>query len=107
MVIAATPLPETRLLRDRASAKKWLEDEEEIWQKNLNLLREERGEEGCAYGPAKEKHVNKSAIGFWIFPIEAVGPFPKTEDEPKRPKGMRVLDMTNDWPELGLFDLST
>lgn len=96
-------IPSAGEITDRETAEKWLREEDTIWCDGLATLADDNSDN--AYGPAEEKDLSRSAVGFWIFPIEAVGPFPRNGEENTSSKGMRVLDMTKHWPELGLLDI--
>ncbi|KAH8171431.1 hypothetical protein LIA77_08198 [Sarocladium implicatum] len=95
--------PGSRSLTDRESVQKYLPEEEESWQGGFKQLADEGTE--VTYGPAKEQNTSKTAAGFWMFPIEALGPFPKEGEDPRKLRGMKVVDMSEHWPELALFNI--
>ena len=48
----------------------------------------------------------KPAFGFWLFPMEAMGPLQEEgvpENEGFRQRGKAILDLTKHWPELALL----
>lgn len=98
-------------ISDRESAAGWLQKEEERWTTSreryairvpskAHTLRKE--------SPEELERVPRPAIGFWLFPLEAMGLMPSEEEtvdgygngSPWRSK--RVLDMRRYWPELCL-----
>ena len=95
--------PGLESLTDRESVQKYLPKEEESWQAGFKQLAEEGRE--ASYGPAKEQDTSKTAAGFWMFPIEALGSFPEEGEDRRRLRGMKVLDMSEHWPELALFNI--
>ncbi|KAI0855123.1 hypothetical protein F4860DRAFT_497356 [Xylaria cubensis] len=98
----------------RDSATEWLQDEDESWEQGqqrhaAGIVR--RGGTVPVESPGELEHVPRPAIGFWLFPIEAIGPHPGPESlidpehfgfgwEPKR-----VVDMREHWPELCLTSM--
>jgi len=50
----------------------------------------------------------KPAFGFWLFPLEALGPLPKegtSVDWGIHFRAKRMVDMSEHWPELALVSL--
>ncbi|KAI0528202.1 hypothetical protein F5B22DRAFT_584156 [Xylaria bambusicola] len=100
-----------KTISDRESAAEWLQKEEERWI---------RGQERCANrilarggripveSTEELERAPRPAIGFWLFPIEAMGPMPTPEEtvdefgEGYSWKPKRLLDMRQYWPELCL-----
>ncbi|KAI1740155.1 hypothetical protein F4680DRAFT_419826 [Xylaria scruposa] len=101
-------------ISDRDTAAEWLKDEDQRWEQGqqrhaAGILR--RGGKVPVESPEELEHVPRPAIGFWLFPIEAIGPLPGPESlinpeeftfrwEPKR-----VVDMREHWPELCLTSM--
>ncbi|KAI0546579.1 hypothetical protein F4679DRAFT_557227 [Xylaria curta] len=101
-------------ISDRDTAAEWLQDEDQGWEQGqqrhaAGILR--RGGKVPVESPEELEHVPRPAIGFWLFPIEAIGPHPGPESlinpgeftygwEPKR-----VVDMREHWPELCLTSM--
>ncbi|KAI1316786.1 hypothetical protein F5Y16DRAFT_420157 [Xylariaceae sp. FL0255] len=84
---------------DRQSASDWLQQEEEFLFKGVKIPIESAGELERAPRPA---------IGFWLFPMEALGPVPSSQlsdDSQVRWESKRIIDMGRHWPELCLTHL--
>ncbi|KAI0465978.1 hypothetical protein F4859DRAFT_338807 [Xylaria cf. heliscus] len=101
-------------ISDRDSAAEWLRQEEERWivgqeRHATSILR--RGGKLPVESPEELEHVPRPAIGFWLFPIEALGPMPDqlallNLDEHRAPwESKRVVDMRQHWPELCLASM--
>ncbi|KAI0164579.1 hypothetical protein GGR57DRAFT_204416 [Xylariaceae sp. FL1272] len=101
---------------DRDSALEQLRSDEKYWiQGTENSATEIVGNGGQVpvESPEEIDQAPKPAIGFWLFPIEALGPIP----EPKEPstadqsvinwnsRTKEFRDMRNHWPELCLTQL--
>lgn len=85
----------------RASAEAWLREEDDAWEaEGVPFARSRK------IPPEDMTNAVKPAFGFWLFPIEAFGPF--TEDgEPDYVRapivpGTLPRDVTGYWPELAL-----
>ena len=100
-------------ISDSSSAKTWLQKEDDRWNgrtpddgflKNIKVK--------WPVGAEDEKYINEDlekavrpAFGFWLFPVEALGPGDGKgllEDEGSRLSPKTFLDMTDYWPELAL-----
>ncbi|KAK4696812.1 hypothetical protein P7C71_g1171, partial [Lecanoromycetidae sp. Uapishka_2] len=101
-------------ISDRESAKQWLQQDEDLWN---GLAPKEEGwpdlkwPVGAEHEDWKNEDLEKAvrpAFGFWLFPLEALGPL-REEGVPKnkgfRSRGKVILDMTDYWPELALTSL--
>jgi hypothetical protein len=99
---------------DRDSAAEWLRQEEERWAAGqerhaASILR--RGGKLPVENPEDLEHAPRPAIGFWLFPIEALGPMPGPEvllnphDNGFTWESKRVVDMRQHWPELCLASM--
>ncbi|KAF6226533.1 hypothetical protein HO133_009399 [Letharia lupina] len=101
---------------DRTSAKTWLQKEDDQWNgrapddgflKN-NEVKWPVGAEDEKYRNEDLEQAVRPAFGFWLFPVEALGPIDGKgllEDERSRPRGKTFLNMTEHWPELALSSL--
>lgn len=104
--------PAKEKIRDRANAEEWLREEwDKCWLAGLDEVSiikayKPRIKELRSAAELERISSTKNAIGFWLFPVEALGPLPPDEEEhaDSSPfqQGKRVLDMSAYWPELGL-----
>ncbi|RYC59633.1 hypothetical protein CHU98_g6575 [Xylaria longipes] len=101
-------------ISDRDSAAEWLREEEERWvagqeRHAASILR--RGGKLPVESPEELERVPRPAIGFWLFPMEALGPIPgpealmNPEDHGFSWESKRVVDMRQHWPELCLASM--
>ncbi|KAI0412977.1 hypothetical protein F5X98DRAFT_353385 [Xylaria grammica] len=101
-------------ITDRESAAEWLCKEDERWARGQErhasmILR--RGGKLPIESPEELERVPRPAIGFWLFPVEALGPMPGLEggfDEYHNSsvwRAKRVVDMRQHWPELCLASM--
>ncbi|KAI0456405.1 hypothetical protein F5B21DRAFT_467638 [Xylaria acuta] len=101
-------------ISDRHSAAEWLQKEEERWvggqeRHAASILR--RGGKLPVESPEELECAPRPAIGFWLFPIEALGPIPgpesllNPEDHSFPWESKRVVDMRQHWPELCLASM--
>ncbi|KAI1749479.1 hypothetical protein F4782DRAFT_513333 [Xylaria castorea] len=101
-------------ISDRDSAAEWLRQEEERWvcgqeRHSASILR--RGGKLPVESPEELGRAPRPAIGFWLFPIEALGPVPGPEalSNPQEHgfswESKRVVDMRQHWPELCLASM--
>lgn len=118
--------PGTNNIFDRKSAMEWLKREDDEWTGQWRL--DERLENGnwalryweftdrfskCQVGALHEKYRNenlekavKPAIGFWLFPLEVLGPVPESGvPEAEWTRWPDLCDATGHWPELALQSL--
>ena len=103
-------------ISDQVSARAWLEKQEDQWngQGPRDAFLPEDVQAKWPVGAQHEKYRNEDlenavrpAFGFWLFPLEALGRIGGDGllvDE-TRPRGERLRDMTEHWPELGLSSL--
>ncbi|KAJ2991024.1 hypothetical protein NUW58_g2675 [Xylaria curta] len=102
-------------ISDRDSAAEWLQQEEERWiagqeRHAASILR--RGGKLPVESPEELERVPRPAIGFWLFPIEALGPIPGSDallnphDNGSSWESKRVVDMRHHWPELCLASMA-
>lgn len=97
---------------DRQSAERAIEYEDEQWRKGLDMWEQTLGKVDRET-QAELEEAPQPAVGFWLFPLEALGSLPgedqKVEDADAEAetifKPKRVEDLSNYHPELGLFDL--
>ncbi|ORY02676.1 hypothetical protein BCR34DRAFT_591847 [Clohesyomyces aquaticus] len=93
---------------DFKSAEKFLEEEQEEWVENQRFAHEFEPAnaittESAKPLPTEGEAAVRPAIGFWLFPAEALG---ETENgNGQSPSGKRVFDMTGHWPEIALAHL--
>ena len=106
-------------ISDRRSAKRLLQKEDDIWRNPSGGGSDEsffkKKNVKWPIGASSEKFHDEDlekavrpAFGFWLFPVDALGPLHEeglSEDEGFRPKAKRMLDMTEQWPELALSSL--
>ncbi|KAI1113175.1 hypothetical protein F5Y14DRAFT_226267 [Nemania sp. NC0429] len=101
---------------DRESAAEWLQKEDEIDEiRHSQQLRLAGRVTGAGYdlpleSPEELEEAPRPAIGFWLFPIEAIGPVPGPEALEDR-NGFywthnSLVDMRQHWPELCLSRLT-
>lgn len=101
---------------DRETACRWLIKEDEKWM-DLQRRHEEsiirRGGRVPIESPEDLDRAPQPAIGFWLFPIEAVGPLPDEipdelsyHNQTGNLKAKRVVNMSKYWPELCLSVLA-
>lgn len=103
-------------ISDRTSAKTWLQKEDDQWNGRApddGFLKNKGvkwpvGAEDEKYRNEDLKIAVRSAFGFWLFPVEALGPIDEKgllEDEGSRSRRKTFLNMTEHWPELALSSL--
>lgn len=100
-------------VKDRKSAASWLRDEDMKWRQIQYYRREdaqnETGREIPLEDPEELQRAPQSAVGFWVFPAEAVGDLPSLEEsyDSSSPywERHRVLDLTEYPPELCLSSM--
>jgi hypothetical protein len=86
---------------DRSTARKALEWEDEVWR-NPEIGK------GRAYELEDLENAVRPAFGFWLFPIDAFGPFQKNGDPVPNPgeiNGREYKDLSRYYPELALSTL--
>lgn len=89
---------------DIKTANKFLKEEEERWlrvQQRWHRIVMRHTEKVPVEGPEELAEAVRPAIGFWLFPAEALG---GCEGDLSGMK--KVFDMTGHWPELALSSLS-
>ncbi|CAJ2503799.1 Uu.00g111930.m01.CDS01 [Anthostomella pinea] len=96
----------TKRIRGRDSARQWLREEQAEWEQGLEEVASST-RQGSRIGTTdSSEEIATPAVGFWLFPTKAIGPFPDTQELMEwNPKGKRVLDMMDHWPGLGLSHL--
>lgn len=111
-LLACEPRPKETEIIDQKSAAEYIlhedktfQDGVERWEKRLKNKKIPRET------PEFLQTVPKTAIGFWLFPIQALGGLPPEnlsleESEQHISRSKSVVDMTDFRPELGLLDLS-
>lgn len=99
-------------VNSRESAENWLESENVSWlkgQKKFKQLIEKKGLSVPLESEEELQKATKTAVGFWIFPVEALGEFPEMLEEYRRDarywKPKRVLDLGEYRPQLCLANL--
>ncbi|KAF2962787.1 hypothetical protein GQX73_g10780 [Xylaria multiplex] len=99
----------SRDIVDRAGAAEWLRNEEDGWIKSQKRYASQilRGGYKLPLESVEElEKAPKPAIGFWLFPIEAIGPVPGWEalaENSEFPwEAKRVIDMRRYRPQLCL-----
>ena len=135
--LAFRPISQEDQIYDRWSAERWLQKEDDAWRnpseggsaessqdQDQEMVDKpfssfssffERKNIKWPVGASSEKFQNedlekavKPAIGFWLFPVDALGALPEeglSEDEGFQPRPKWILDMTEHWPELALLSL--
>jgi 2EXR family len=83
-------------ITDRKSAEKrlWMEEQMISDPTYKNLPRE--------HGFEDTKTVANPSFGFWVFPLEAIGPNPES-NAPIPHESNRILDLTKYWPTIALM----
>lgn len=110
-LLAFDPTISGGISQDRSAAQKWLQRDDDIWNGHASWNGDVRLQVGAEHKDWKDEDLSKAvrpAFGFWLFPIEALGPLRTLADpgdESHRREGKRVVDMTGYWPELGLSRL--
>ncbi|KAL8938345.1 MAG: hypothetical protein Q9216_003946 [Gyalolechia sp. 2 TL-2023] len=115
-LLAHDPAISGKVIANRASAQSFLRREENIWNGrapdgSFLLEKHPRWPGGAEHEDWKNEDLSKAvrpAFGFWLFPVEALGPLhtpPDQEDEHHQRKAKRIADMTGYWPELALSAL--
>lgn len=102
LLLAFDPILEGDIIRDRSSAKRWLQKENATW--NERFLSGGDPDADCfnAHANYKDEDLGKAvkpAFGFWLFPVDALGPL---QDEGFHHGDKTILDIARQWPELGL-----
>lgn len=115
LLLACEPRPQTTQIVDQQSAREYILKEDKDWKDGLERHRKRMPKMNIQDGtPEYLQTVPKTAIGFWMFPIEALGPLP---DLPSGEVGLAdaqfetvsnrsIVDMRESRPELALLDLS-
>ena len=89
-------------ITNHESAESWLQREEQMMRDpTYSTLPREHGVED-------PEMVSKFAFGFWLFPLEAIGPYPEPGVPIKqgyRDERNRILDLTKYWPILALMSI--
>jgi hypothetical protein len=104
VLFAYEPLPHEEQVCDFKTADKYLREEEEKWlgaQERWHWVTMKHAGKVPVEGPEELAKATRPAIGFWLFPAEALG---SLEDDLEGMK--KVFDMTGHWPELALSYLS-
>ncbi|KAL9627972.1 MAG: hypothetical protein Q9164_007432 [Protoblastenia rupestris] len=103
-------------ISDRRSARRWSQKEDDIWT-GVDSDESFFGKTKVKWpiGASSEKYRDEDletavrpAFGFWLFPVDALGPLPEErflEEEGFRHLAKSMLDMTAHWPELALLNL--
>lgn len=97
-------------ITDRASAEQWIAKEDAEWQAGLEEWDQRLGPGNVQREqPDDLCNAPQTAIGFWLFPIQALGELPSDEkpaEELERHfKPKRVADVSAYKPELGLMEI--
>lgn len=95
----------------REEAFKFVQQEEERWHDGLRRKQARGyGKRALAETDEELERVPQLAVGFWSFPIEAVGPLPDPSGNNASVPGFwkchRIVDLTNYHPELCLTRLN-
>ena len=119
------PTLERHQIRDRGSAVRWLQREDNQWRgiqdddeydekadkPFVNVFKDLSfpiGAESEKYKDEDLERAVKPAFGFWLFPVDALGPLQEKgvpEHQGFRSVPKRMLDMTEHWPELALLNV--
>ncbi|KAJ3521009.1 hypothetical protein NM208_g13481 [Fusarium decemcellulare] len=99
--------PEDERILDRSSATRAVQQENGVWRRLLQQIKDS----GMSYQAIDEtaeelKQAPRTAVGFWLFPIESLGLFPTFAEltgHPYFPRRFRREDLSNYRPELCLF----
>ncbi|KAI8680640.1 2EXR domain-containing protein [Fusarium sp. Ph1] len=71
-------------IANRDAALSWVRRKDEKWRQNLRDSRKKEEEEVIEQLPHELELPIRPAIGFWLFPIEALGPVPTIPPSPAR-----------------------
>ncbi|CAJ2503710.1 Uu.00g111040.m01.CDS01 [Anthostomella pinea] len=89
-------------ITDRESAEEWLRLENECWIEGQRT----NGVTAPVESAEDLEGAVRPAVGFWLFPIESLGPLPGDEEDYDRRsrywKSQMMPDMAEYWPQLGL-----
>ncbi|KAI1135535.1 hypothetical protein F5Y05DRAFT_174436 [Hypoxylon sp. FL0543] len=89
---------------DRATAEDWLREEDMYWARFLGYRAISKSDYELEQAPPP-----KNAIGFWLFPVEALGPLPSDKEVRDAGPGIwkrkLMMDFSAHWPALGLSHL--
>ncbi|KAI1263988.1 hypothetical protein F5Y18DRAFT_392098 [Xylariaceae sp. FL1019] len=96
-------LDRKRLIYDRNSAVSFIHQEENKWTRaqKLEATRYQAARQVAPTSYEDLERVPRPAIGFWLFPLDVLGP--RSDYEKETPKG--IIDMGAHWPELCLAHL--
>lgn len=99
-------------IADRKSAERWLKAEDESWLGGQERFKKliEKGERKVPIETEEElQAAPRTAVGFWVFPVSALGKYPKMDVEYQYDAGYwkakRVLDLREYRPQLCLAHL--
>jgi hypothetical protein len=85
---------------DSQDAEEWLQKEEDMWIQEIAAHGQSR------FLPSRDPQVSvATAFGFWLFAVDTFGPLPSDPNEAFRIEGPRIMDLTDNWPDLALVDL--
>ncbi|KAM0424962.1 hypothetical protein ACHAPT_009763 [Fusarium lateritium] len=96
-------------ITNRGDAVRWVRKEDDIWRELVHEMREEEERESATEVFQEVELPLQPAIGFWLFPIEALGPLPDITGELNRRQSLvprlsphRKVDLSGFQPELCL-----
>lgn len=105
LLLSFDPMAGGHQIADRHSAAEWLRKEDDQWTDRSKW----------PPGANREKFQNENledavrpAFGFWLFPMEALGPYPEqgvSEEQGYRRAQNTMVDLRAHWPELALMNL--
>lgn len=101
--------PAREYVTSRETAEAWLETEHQSWLKGQERFRGVIEKKGLSVPIESEEELmsaTKTAVGFWVFDVTALGKFPKVDEDYQWDAGywksQRVLDLREHRPQLCL-----
>ncbi|OAQ85238.1 hypothetical protein VFPFJ_07627 [Purpureocillium lilacinum] len=104
ILFSYTPWPYGEQIVDSESARRFVKKEEERWldmQRSWDSSVTQHASKVPIEGPEELARATRPAIGFWLFPAEALGPIDGNMLDMKV-----VFDLREHWPQLALSELS-
>ena len=110
-MVSCSPKGPAASITDRESAEQWIAQEDARWRSGVEEW-DQRLRPGNVEREKPEDLCNapQTAVGFWLFPIQALGQLPsdekRAEDVEREFEPKRVADLSEYRPQLGLMEIS-